>query len=219
MALSLSPNVLFDFDGTLVGSSPLHDRAYRQVLQQHQPELLRHYRYDDVKGRPTRAALVALGVRDTEELAFLTLAKQQAYRELLPRLELLPGARQVLEALHAVGSAMFLVTSGSRASVESALRSTGIERVFSGVTTGDDTRAGKPAPEPYLHCLRRHGLDPRTCVAVEDSMSGVLSARKAGIPVIGVHDDGTAGWVDEFFSSLWDFARWIRATAAQGAVS
>jgi HAD superfamily hydrolase (TIGR01509 family) len=216
VALSLSPNVLFDLDGTLVDSGPLHDAAYRKVLREHMPALSQPYRYDNVKGRPTREAWTALGVRDAKELSLLTLAKQQAYRALLVRLELLPGARQVLDALRAVGSAMFLVTSGSRVSVMSALRATGI--AFRGVTTADDVRAGKPAPEPYLCCLRRHGLHPRTCVAVEDSMSGVISARKAGLPVVGVHDSGIAGSVDEFFPSLLDFERWIHSHAVRGAV-
>jgi HAD superfamily hydrolase (TIGR01509 family) len=216
VALSLSPNVLFDFDGTLADSDPLHDSAYRQVLREHMPELSRHYRYDDVKGRPTREALLALGVPEAK-LALLTLAKQQAYRVLLFRLELLPGARQLLETLGVAGSARYLVTSGSRVSVMSALHATGIERSFGGVITADDVRAGKPSPEPYRCCMRRHGLDPRTCVAVEDSMSGVISARKAGIPVIGVHDSETAEWVDEFFPSLWDFEQWIHSHT--GAVS
>jgi len=183
------------------------------------PELLQHYRYDSVKGRPTREALMALGVHDAKELEFLTSAKQQAYRDLLFRLELLPGARQMLEALRAIGSTMYLVTSGSRTSVMSALRSTGIEKFFSGVIAGDDVRAGKPAPDPYRCCLRRHGLHPRMCIAVEDSMNGLISARKAGIPVIGVHDSEIAGRVDEFFPSLWDFEHWIHATAARGATS
>ena len=219
MALLLSPDVLIDFDGTLVDSSPLHDSAYREVLRQYEPELLRHYRYDGVKGRTTREALRALGVHDEEDLELLTSAKQRAYRDLLSRLEPLPGARQVLEALRAIGSTTYLVTSGSRTSVESALRSTGIERFFRGVVTGDDVRAGKPAPDPYRFCLRHHGLSPRACVAVEDSASGVISAGKAGLPVIGVHDGDLAGWVDGFFPSLWDFERWIHATAARGAAS
>jgi HAD superfamily hydrolase (TIGR01509 family) len=216
--LPLFPSVLFDFDGTLVDSSPLHDAAYREVLARHRPELLPHFRYDSVKGRATSDALAALGVREAE-LAFLTAAKQQAYRDMLFRLELLPGAREVLDALHATGSAMFLVTSGSRASVVPALQATGIEPFFRGVTTGDDVLAGKPAPEPYRCCLRRHGLRPHRCVAVEDSMNGVVSARKAGLSVIGVHDPDIAPWVDEFFPSLPDFEYWIHSTAARGAVS
>ena len=91
MALSLAPNFLFDLDGTLVGSGPLHDSAYRQVLQQHMPELLQHYRYGSVKGRSTRDAFVTLGIHGAKELELLTLAKQQTYRDLIlrRRLELL----------------------------------------------------------------------------------------------------------------------------------
>jgi HAD superfamily hydrolase (TIGR01509 family) len=184
------------------------------------PELLQHYRYDSVKGRPTREAFAALGVHEAKELELLALAKQQTYRDLMlrRRLELLPGAQQVLEALSAMGSTMFLVTSGSRASIMSALRSTGIEQVFSGVITGEDVRVGKPAPEPYQCCLQRYGLHPRMCIAVEDSMSGVISAKRARIPVIGVHDSEIAVWVDEFFSSLWDFEQWIHSTVLRGGV-
>jgi HAD superfamily hydrolase (TIGR01509 family) len=163
--------------------------------------------------------LTALGVHDADDVESLTSAKQRAYRELLFRLDLLPGARQVLEALHATGSTTYLVTSGSRTSVLSALRRTGIEHFFSAVVTGDDVGAGKPAPDPYLHCLRQHGLSPRTCVVVEDSVSGVISARQAGLPVIGVHGGELTGWVDEFFPSLWDFERWIRSTAPRGVAS
>jgi HAD superfamily hydrolase (TIGR01509 family) len=143
------------------------------------------------------------------------------YRDLMlrRRLELLPGARQVLETLCAMGSTMFLVTSGSRTSVMSALCSTGIEQIFSGVITGEDVRAGKPAPEPYQCCLQRYGLPPCMCIAVEDSTSGVISARRASIPVIGVHDSEIAVWVDKFFLSLWDFEQWIHSTAFRGAVS
>ena len=219
MALLLSPDVLIDFDGTLVDSSPLHDSAYREVLRQYEPELLRHYRYDSVKGRSTREALTVLGVHDAKDLELLTAAKQRAYRDLLSRLEPLPGARQVLEALRAIGSTTYLVTSGSRTSVLSALRSTGIGGFFSGVVTGDDVRAGKPAPDPYLLCLRRHGLRPRSCLVVEDSVNGVISARKAGLRVIGVHDGDLAGLADGFFPSLWDLERWIHSTAAKGAAS
>ena len=221
MALSLSPNLLFDLDGTLVDSGPLHDSAYRQVLQQHMPELLQHYRYDSVKGRSTRDAFVALGIHEAKELVLLTLAKQQTYRDLIlrRRLELLPGAQQLLDVLCAMGSTMFLVTSGSRTSVMSALRSTGIEQVFSGVITSEDVRVGKPAPEPYQCCLQRHGLHPRMCIAVEDSMSGIMSARRASLPVIGVHDTEIAVWVDEFFSSLWDFEQWIHSTVSWGVGS
>ena len=185
------------------------------------PELLEHYRYDGLKGRSTREAFGALGIRDRNALAFLTLTKQQVYRNLLLSggLELLPGARQLLDVFAAIGSAMFVVTSGSRASIMPALHSTGVEHVFRGVITADDVRAGKPASEPYLCCVQRYGLDPHACIVIEDAMSGVVAARRAGMPVIGVHDSGIAAWVDVFFSSLWDFERWVCSTGDRRSIS
>jgi beta-phosphoglucomutase-like phosphatase (HAD superfamily) len=70
-------------------------------------------------------------------------------------------------------------------------------------------RVGKPAPEPYLCCMESFGLQARTCVVVEDAMSGVVAARRAGIAVFGVHDSSISAWVDQFFSSLSELERWV----------
>lgn len=219
--LALCPNLLFDFDGTLVDSGPLHDFAYHQALERHLPELLACYDYDSVKGKPTREALAGLGVRKQDDLDVLTLTKQRIYRTTIieGRLELLPGARQLLSTLTAIGFTLFLVTSGSRDSIMPALRSTHIDDFFSGVVTADEVDAGKPAPDLYLYCLERFGLDAHTCIVVEDAISGVVAARRAGLPVIGVHTGGIAEWVDRFFPSLWDFKQWIEATVSSEAAT
>lgn len=221
MSLSLCPNLLFDYDGTLVDSGPLHDLAYRLALQQHLPRLLLQYSYDSVKGKPTRDAFAELGVHEPDQLEPLTLAKQRVYRELTRQrgIALMPGARQLLDALSASGATMFLVSSGSRGSIMKSLQSVGITQRFKGMVTAEDVRVGKPAPEPYLCCLQRFGLNAHACVAVEDAITGVLSARRAGMPVIGVHDSGLGLWVDKFFSSLWDFERWVKVKGGDGAVT
>ena len=202
-------NWLFDFDGTLVDSSPLHDASYRQAIDEHMPELAARFRYDQVKGKPTLDAFVELGASEAKR-ELLTAAKQRAYRDLVAQ-QLAPfsGASELLNTLASCRGTRFLVTSGSRGSVTAALTHTGLARYFNGVITADDVHLGKPAPDPYLRCMESFELDPAACVAVEDAPSGVISARQAGIAVLGVNDSSISRIVDQFFPTLSELNRWI----------
>lgn len=215
MPCSLRPCLLFDFDGTLVDSGPVHDWAYRRTLNRYRPELLENFDYEGVKGKTTRDVLASLGVPG-QALDLLTIDKQRNYRAGVAegRLNLLPGARGLLDTLAGMGTLLFLVTSGSRDSVTPALRAVGIDHFFQGVVTADEAPAGKPAPAPYRFCLEQFRLRAGDCVAVEDAPSGAVSARAAGLPVIGVHDRATADWVDRFFPSLHDFREWVQTVVA-----
>jgi HAD superfamily hydrolase (TIGR01509 family) len=203
-------NWLFDFDGTLVDSAALHDSAYRQALDEHSPELRSAYAYDAVRGKATREAFAALGAREPQ-LTLLTSTKQRTYRDFVAqqRLQTFTGAQELLGTLTDLGCAIFLVTSGSRESVLTALSHTRLGCSFSGVTTAEDVRVGKPAPTPYLCCMESFGLQPRACVVVEDAVNGVVAARRAGVAVFGVHDASLVTCADQFFPSLGALERWI----------
>jgi HAD superfamily hydrolase (TIGR01509 family) len=217
----LRRNWLFDCDGTLLDTGSLHELAFRQALQEHLPERQAHFCYDAVKGRATREVFAELGVEEPL-LEILTTAKQRIYRELAVqgRVNLFSGAQQLLDILSCLGSALFIVTSGSDASIRSVLQATRIERMFCGVITANDVARAKPAPELYLCCLQRFGLHACDCVVVEDAMSGVLAARSAGLAVIGVHNASIAGVVDEFFPCLSQLTSRISALRmSEAAVS
>ena len=179
---------LFDFDGTLVDSSPLHDWAFREVLQAERPDALAHFDYEQVRGRATTEVLRETGVTDPSELQRLTGLKQRRYQAAVRegRLRVLPGAPEVLAALSNAGHDLYLVTSGGRGSVELALDSTGLGRFFQGIVTASEVDRGKPAPDLYLEALRRFALQPDRCLAIEDAPSGAEAARAAGIDVVMV---------------------------------
>lgn len=96
-----------------------------------------------------------------------------------------PGARELLQELRRVGVPCVLVTMSYQVLAEAVLESLG-EGVMEFAITGDEVVHGKPHPEPYLRAAERLGVDPRRCVALEDSPTGLTSALAAGMPTIAL---------------------------------
>jgi HAD superfamily hydrolase (TIGR01509 family) len=99
-----------------------------------------------------------------------------------------PGAVELLDALRAAAYPLAIVTSSSRHTADEHLVLAGIRHRFDAVLTRDDVARGKPDPDLYLLAASRFGLDPRRCLAVEDSNPGVAAAHAAGAVTIMVPD-------------------------------
>ncbi len=96
-----------------------------------------------------------------------------------------PGARELLDDLHAAGIPCALVTMSWRRSTEPVVAALP-SGTFSALVTGDSVRHGKPHPEPYLTAAAALGVDPSSCIVLEDSPTGVASAEAAGCSVVVV---------------------------------
>nr|WP_225311371.1 HAD family phosphatase [Microbispora cellulosiformans] len=177
---------LFDLDGTLVDSCPAHEAAFRQAIAEVAPGLLGSFRYADYTGASTREVTLRL-LGDTEEAARLARLKQRLYRENLDTVAVFPGARRLLARLTAAGRAAYVVTGGSRASVERTLAARSLDAYFIDVLTGDDLPVSKPDPACYAYACEHWGLDPGAVVVLEDSAHGVASAVGAGLATLHVH--------------------------------
>jgi HAD superfamily hydrolase (TIGR01509 family) len=199
---------LFDLDGTLADSAPLHASAFRDALARYAPALACAFDYEPLKGLLTREAFLSLDIGEGPLLEQCVAEKQLLYREAVRKGGLTPfaGAALVLAAVRKRNGRNYLVTSGSADSVSLALDSMGLRECFTGVITADDVIAGKPAPDPYLECLRRFDLDRDGAIAVEDAPAGVASARTAGLRVIGVHNPEAAAMTEFFFKTLGELA-------------
>ncbi|WP_296667338.1 MULTISPECIES: HAD family hydrolase [unclassified Treponema] len=103
-------------------------------------------------------------------------------------IELMPGAKNCLERLKNKGFILALASSTRRQAVERQLSRAGLIDYFETLTCGDSVEHSKPDPEIYLRACSSVGIDPKNCVAVEDSPNGVLSAYNAGLKVILVPD-------------------------------
>lgn len=200
---------LFDLDGTLVDSSPAHDRAYRDVLRLEHPELLVRFDYRMVSGLTTPAAFRSLGLADAEATR-CALLKQKHYRASLDcgRVREMPGAKMLLMQLKARGVSIGVVTSASRLSAMKALQTNALMSHIDLVVAAEDARESKPKPAPFLRALAKLQADAARAVAVEDAPSGFLSARAAGLKVIGVHQNSVRALSDLYFE---DFAAFSEA--------
>jgi len=193
--------VLFDMDGTLVDTEKLWDVALRELA----------LRYGGVLSDTARAAMVGgsaettmrllrddLGQPDldlTEASVVLSTRVKELFAEGVP---FKPGAVELLAAVRAAGIPTALVTNTGRSLVDLALLTIGAGN-FDAVLTSDDVARTKPHPEHYLAAARALGAEPSRCVAVEDSPTGLASARAAGCVLIAVpseltlSDDDVAG--------------------------
>lgn len=198
---------LFDLDGTLVDSSPVHERAYRQVLAEKHPDVLAGFSYRTISGLTTFDAFRKLGL-DESQSREATARKQALYREAVATgaVRALPGAAALLEKLKDRGARIAIVTSASRASATGTLETTGLQAFADALITADDVTKGKPDPEPYRAALMRLHADPARTVAVEDALSGIASAHAAGVTVAGVHDPAIRDQADIYFEDLAAFA-------------
>jgi HAD superfamily hydrolase (TIGR01509 family) len=196
--------VIFDFDGVLVDSEPAHYRAFQAVLGPlglgyDWDTYLAHYMgFDDRDG--FREALRAAGrpVPEGEDLEALIRAKTEAFEaEMRAGLTPIPGAAACVHRL--AGYPRAVCSGALRSEIEPTLAALGIEEAMLTVVAADDVARSKPDPESYDLARRRLGeavgrdLDPAACVAIEDTPTGVASARSAGLCVVGLALDGGAG--------------------------
>jgi HAD superfamily hydrolase (TIGR01509 family) len=183
--------VLFDMDGTLVDSEKVWDIALH--------ELAAHF--GGVLSAPARRAMVGSSMPDSIRLlyadldqswrdpaegsAWLTRRVQELFAD---GLEWRPGARRLLREVRAAGVPTALVTSTSRSLVDVALHTLGRDS-FDAVVCGDEVLRAKPDPTPYRTAAELLGVPIDRCVAIEDSPTGIASARDAGAVVVAVPND------------------------------
>ena len=174
--------LLWDNDGTLVDTEPLYFQATRELLLTLGVDVTeeQYERIGLAEGRSIFDLAAARGVaRDLIEER--RQQRNLRYMELISRgVPLRPGIRDCLQALHR-RLTMGVVTSSQRDHFERMHETSGLLPFFDFILTREDFRNTKPDPEPYLVAARRHDLDPASCLVIEDTRRGVLSAKAAGM--------------------------------------
>jgi beta-phosphoglucomutase len=189
--------IVFDFDGVIANSEPLHYRAFRDVLAERGIALAEREYYDRYLGFDDVGAFEAIG-RDrgvpltAREIADLTASKALRM-EVLERdgSVLFPGAKDAIARMAAFGPTA--IASGAiRAEILRLLEHEQLVRFFRAIVGAEDAPRSKPAPDPYLRAVELLSktvdgpLRAAECAAIEDSRWGVESARAAGLHVIGI---------------------------------
>ncbi len=179
---------IWDVDGTLVDTAELHFRAWQEVCR----ELGRDFTRDDFAAtfgqRNPEIIRILFGDRfSPKEIAALGDRKEIRYRNAASKgVDLLPGARKLIEDLHRAGFAQAIGSSAPRANLDLILRLTGIARYFAAEVSGEDTQRGKPDPQVFLLAAERLSVPAARCVVFEDAVAGVQAARAGGMKCVAV---------------------------------
>lgn len=187
--------VVFDFDGVLVDSEPLHFEALRDALLPEGIAITREEYYAkylafDDHGS-IRRALEEYGIiADAPETDRIARRKAACFAKILEKVTFYPGASQLVRAL-AAALPVGIASGARRDEIEAILTAGGLRESFSVIVGADDVPRTKPDPAPYLLAASQLGafasnLAPEECLAIEDSMPGIASALAAGMKVVGV---------------------------------
>jgi HAD superfamily hydrolase (TIGR01509 family) len=177
--------ILFDMDGTLIDSEPLHQRALQAVLAGEGITAPPGFDHAST-GLSMPAAYALLSATTKLTLAYepLVAAKYAAFLERAHELRLRDGAAAALAAVRTMGCTWAVVSNSDRMLVGASLAATGLLRPDMISVTRNDVREGKPAPEPYLRAAWLLGVAPADCIVVEDSPAGAAAGLAAGMMVV-----------------------------------
>ena len=178
--------LVFDCDGTLADTMPLHWRAWQVVAQRyglHFPE----DRFYALGGVPSRDILKMLGEEQGRQLDPLAAAKEKE-AEYIPYIRQVQPVAAVVEiARQNYGKIPMAVASGGlQPHILEVLEHLGIRHLFNAVVTSEDVKRQKPAPDIFLEAARRIGVPPQFCRAYEDTDLGLQAIRSAGMDAVDV---------------------------------
>lgn len=183
--------IVFDFDGVLADSEPIHLRVYQEILAPvgvtltKEEYCARYLGFDDEGAFRQMGSDYGLLMGD-EEIELLMTAKTERFQALVSGTNVLyPDAAACVRALGARWP-LGIASGALRHEIELMLEGAGLGRAFRFIVAAGETERTKPAPDPYLHAARLHGVPPQQCLAIEDSRWGLLSAREAGMRTVAV---------------------------------
>ncbi len=178
------PALLWDVDGTLADSEPVHERSFLDAAQALGLRLPSDF-HANLLGQSEEATHAIL-VRDHGlklDLAAWAARRHAAYLRRIDEVKPHPAAWATLRLAARLGLAQALVSNSPRQIVEANLHQLGLRMPQRLVISRDDVQRGKPDPEPYALALSRLGVSANVAVAIEDSDSGRMSAEGAGLAV------------------------------------
>ncbi|MGD1701581.1 HAD family hydrolase [Dapis sp. BLCC M229] len=179
--------ILFDLDGTLANTDPLHYQTWKEILNNHTIAIDHNFYKQYISGRTNPAIiqdlLPKLSTIEAEELAN---QKEAKFREIALNLKPLTGLLEFIELLENQKLQKAVVTNAPPENAEFMLDVLQLKDTFPLVILGGVMTVGKPDPAPYKLCLEKLEISPEEAIVFEDSRSGIKSAVGAGIYTVGV---------------------------------
>ncbi len=179
------PALLFDLDGTLIESDPLHAQVYVEMFAARGVDIDEAFYFSEIHGKQnTEVFKKHLPGEDPYQLH---LDKEAAFREILDDIvDPMPGLVTLLNRAETEGWGVACVTNAPRLNADAMLKAIGLAARFPTVVIGEECVRGKPDPAPYTAAMEQLGTLPGHAIAFEDSAAGLYSAAASGAFTIGV---------------------------------
>ena len=180
--------LIFDCDGTLADTMPLHWRVWQALARKHRFHLSEE-RFYSLGGVPSRDILERLSQEQGIPLDHLAIAREKEadYLPLIAQVEPINAVVGIARAHHGQ-IPMAVASGGTRRVIEQVLAHLGLRPLFDAVVTSEDVVRQKPAPDIFLEAARRLGVPPRHCRAYEDTDLGMQAIRAAGMEAVDVRE-------------------------------
>jgi beta-phosphoglucomutase len=195
--------IIFDFDGVIADTEPLHFAGLRQTLAEIGISLTESDYYANYLGYDDRGCFLAALTanqrpNDPVALAQLMQRKALAYLESVKNnLAIFPGVREFVRDAAALYP-LAIASGALRHEIDVILEQAGLQKDFLHITSAEDVTRGKPDPQPFLHALdalnrqqRDRAITAESCLVIEDSFPGIRSAKAAGMKVLAVANTHT----------------------------
>jgi beta-phosphoglucomutase family hydrolase len=178
--------LIFDCDGTIADTMPLHYQAWTTALGEHKVEFSEALFYE-LGGMPTTAIIELLNARHNHTMPVHETAhrKEVLFEQLIPQTKPIQPVIDMIDYYHGK-MPLAVATGGFRRICEKTLSAMNILDRFITLVCAEDVTHGKPAPDIYLEAARRINVHPTLCAAFEDANLGVQSAQAAGMYVVDV---------------------------------
>jgi hypothetical protein len=184
---------IFDLDGTLVDSMwmwPDIDREYLNRFEIEYDDNLKN-EIDGISFHETAVYFKnKFGISDSVEKICKDW-EEMAYDKYKYEVKEKPGCKKFLEHLRSKGIKMGIATSNNRSMVDVVLESLDMKDFFEVITTSDEVKRGKPAPDVYLTTANLLNVEPKNCLVFEDVVAGIMAGKSAGMKVCAIEDDFT----------------------------
>ena len=181
--------LIFDCDGTIADTMPLHYEAYREALGEDAIHLTPEMFYA-MAGVPAAPFMQAL--KDKYTLSFDAVAvaehKEKLFGEILHHVKAIESVEKVIQQYHGK-LPMAVASGGTRDNITRILEHLGLLSLFDCIITADEVPNGKPEPDIFLLAARKMGAEPRHCLVFEDADMGIKAAKAAGMHWIDVRDN------------------------------
>jgi beta-phosphoglucomutase family hydrolase len=184
--------LIFDCDGTLANTMPLHWRAWSLITQRHGLHFPED-RFYSLGGVPSRDILKMLAEEQGRSLDHIAVAheKEELYLPFMAQVEPIHAVVEIAKAHHGE-IPMAVASGGTQKIICDVLEHLKIRDLFAAVVTSEMVKNQKPAPDIFLEAARRIGVDPKACRAYEDTDLGLTAIRAAGMEAVDVRELGKA---------------------------